>query len=106
MPLFLKDLFAKKAENESKKVETSIALSYLEIYNEELKDLFNPDGKNLRIFASSEGVYVQHLSKIVCLNITEANAMLLLGKKLRLVGSHTMNHRSSRSHAICSIYVK
>jgi hypothetical protein len=52
------DIFKKKEESLKSGVETKILVSYLEIYNEELKDLLDPRKKQLKIFSTSEGVIV------------------------------------------------
>jgi hypothetical protein len=45
-----------------------ITVSYLEIYNETIKDLLNPSDKQLRIHEHPEhGVFVKGLCELVCL---------------------------------------
>lgn len=46
-----------------------IKLSYVEIYNEKIRDLLSPDKDNLRIRESSHGVWIEgsHDCFLVCL---------------------------------------
>jgi kinesin family protein 6/9 len=71
-----------------------------------LKDLLDPQKKVIKIFSTSDGVVVQNLSKIICENLEDVMKLLIEGKKIRVVGSHNMNSKSSRSHAIFTIFVK
>ena len=41
-----------------KDIQTSIQVSYLEIYNEQLKDLLSAGGKDLKIFSTKQGIVV------------------------------------------------
>lgn len=90
-------------ETKGKNVE--VWVSYLEIYNEELRDLLDVSKKTLKIFSSGEGVMVQNLSKIYCESVGEVMQLVNEGKKIRVVGSHAMNSKSSRSHAIFTMLV-
>ncbi len=58
LQLCLMDIFKKKEDSLTLGVETKILVSYLEIYNEDLKDLLDPRKKQLKIFSTSEGVIV------------------------------------------------
>jgi hypothetical protein len=49
---------------------------------------------------------VQNLSKTLCENLDDVMKLLDDGKKIRVVGSHAMNIKSSRSHAIFMIFIK
>jgi hypothetical protein len=49
---------------------------------------------------------VQNLSKTFCENLDDVMKLLDDGKKIRVVGSHAMNIKSSRSHAIFMIFIK
>ena len=46
------------------------------------------------------------MSKVLCDSLEDAMRLLTEGKKIRVVGSHNMNTKSSRSHAIFTVYVK
>ncbi|XP_060918245.1 kinesin family member 3Cb [Labrus mixtus] len=82
--------------------------SYLEIYQEEIRDLLCKDNnKKLELKESSDfGVYVRDLSSVVTKNATEIEHVMNLGNQSRSVGFTNMNERSSRSHAIFVITVE
>ncbi|XP_071353635.1 kinesin family member 3Cb [Trachinotus anak] len=82
--------------------------SYLEIYQEEVRDLLCKDNnKKLELKENPEfGVYVKDLSSVVTKNATEIEHVMNLGNQSRSVGFTNMNERSSRSHAIFVITVE
>ncbi|XP_058472234.1 kinesin-like protein KIF3B isoform X2 [Solea solea] len=82
--------------------------SYLEIYQEEVRDLLCKDNnKKLELKESPDfGVYVKDLSSVVTKNATEIEHVMNLGNQSRSVGFTNMNERSSRSHAIFGITVE
>uniref|UniRef100_A0A182RJ75 Kinesin-like protein n=1 Tax=Anopheles funestus TaxID=62324 RepID=A0A182RJ75_ANOFN len=84
-----------------------VLVSYLEIYNETIRDLLQPQNQatgSLQIKeVPSEGVTVQNLSLHTVHGIKECIELLELGAKNRMVGATLMNIESSRSHSIFSI---
>ncbi|XP_061600385.1 kinesin-like protein KIF3B [Cololabis saira] len=82
--------------------------SYLEIYQEEIRDLLCKDNnKKLELKESPDcGVYVKDLSSVVTKNTAEIEHVMNLGDQSRSVGFTNMNERSSRSHAIFVITVE
>lgn len=82
--------------------------SYLEIYQEEIRDLLCKDNnKKLELKESPDfGVYVKDLSSVVTKNATEIGHVMNLGNQSRSVGFTNMNERSSRSHAIFLVTVE
>ncbi|XP_071846585.1 kinesin-II 85 kDa subunit-like [Apostichopus japonicus] len=85
-----------------------VRVSYLEIYNEEVKDLLGKNQKSrLEVKERPDvGVYVKDLSAFVVNNADDMDRIMTLGNKNRSVGSTFMNEHSSRSHAIFSITVE
>ena len=85
-----------------------VRASYLEIYNEEVRDLLSKDPKNrLDVKEDVErGVYVKDLTSYVVKGVTEMENVLLAGKKNRSVGATLMNQDSSRSHSIFTIVIE
>ncbi|OWZ18615.1 Kinesin [Phytophthora megakarya] len=85
-----------------------VRASYLEIYNEEIRDLLSKDPKNaldLKENADS-GVYVKGLTAQVVKDAAEIDHVMQTGKKNRSVGATLMNQTSSRSHSIFTIVVE
>jgi len=85
-----------------------VRASYLEIYNEEVRDLLSKDPKNkLPLKEDVErGVYVKDLTSYVVKGVEEMEHVLQAGKKNRSVGATLMNQDSSRSHSIFSIVIE
>ncbi|XP_063727331.1 kinesin-like protein KIF3A isoform X2 [Symsagittifera roscoffensis] len=81
-----------------------VRVSYLEIYNEEVRDLLGKDqNKRLEVKERPDiGVYVKDLSTFAVNNADDMDRIMTLGNKNRVVGSTNMNEQSSRSHAIFS----
>lgn len=81
--------------------------SYLEIYNEQLRDLLSPSTQQLQLKESpDEGVTVQNLSHHNVHNLIECEKLLMTGLKSRKVGETLMNAQSSRSHTIFIITIE
>jgi len=79
-----------------------VRVSYLEIYNEEVRDLLGKDQQaRLEVKERPDvGVYVKDLSAFVVNNADDMDKIMTMGNKNRSVGSTNMNAHSSRSHAI------
>ncbi|XP_037049564.1 osmotic avoidance abnormal protein 3 isoform X2 [Bradysia coprophila] len=81
-------------------------VSYLEIYNENIRDLLNPNENSANLVLKEqpgEGVCVQNLSTHAVHNATDCERLLAIGTKNRIVGATLMNATSSRSHSIFTI---
>ncbi|CAM4528769.1 unnamed protein product [Lepidochelys olivacea] len=85
-----------------------VRASYLEIYQEEIRDLLAKDqNKKLEMKENPEtGVYIKDLSSFVTKNVKEIEHVMNLGNQTRSVASTNMNEYSSRSHAIFVITVE
>ena len=85
-----------------------VRASYLEIYNEEVRDLLSKDPKNKLELKEDvdRGVYVKDLTSYVVKGVSEMENVLLAGKKNRSVGATLMNQDSSRSHSIFTIIIE
>lgn len=78
-------------------------VSYLEIYNENIRDLLNPAIASSTLILKeqpNEGVVVQNLSTHAVHSAEECEQLLTIGTKNRMVGATLMNAGSSRSHSI------
>ncbi len=106
IPRAVKDLF----DNIQSKCDSNahVELSYMEVYNEEIRDLMNANEKaELRIRETLDGeVYVRGLQSRSVSNPGEIGKLMEEASKRRVVASTKMNAESSRSHAICVLRVK
>ncbi|KAL6752731.1 kinesin-like protein FLA10 [Haematococcus lacustris] len=93
---------------ESGNKEFLVRASYLEIYNEDIRDLLskNPNTKLELKESGDKGVYVKDLMQFVVKSQTEINSVQTVGKKNRSVGATAMNQDSSRSHSIFTITIE
>ncbi|XP_018418717.1 PREDICTED: kinesin-like protein KIF3A [Nanorana parkeri] len=85
-----------------------VRVSYLEIYNEEVRDLLSKDQtQRLEVKERPDvGVYIKDLSGYVVNNADDMDRIMTLGHKNRSVGATNMNEHSSRSHAIFTITIE
>eukprot|EP01116_Phalansterium_solitarium_P004864 TRINITY_DN1604_c0_g4_i2.p1 TRINITY_DN1604_c0_g4~~TRINITY_DN1604_c0_g4_i2.p1 ORF type:complete len:861 (-),score=300.97 TRINITY_DN1604_c0_g4_i2:520-3102(-) len=85
-----------------------VRASYLEIYNENIRDLLaeNPDNK-LELKEHPEyGVYVKDLKAEVVKTVNEMDLVMRKGNTNRSVAATNMNATSSRSHSIYTITIE
>lgn len=82
--------------------------SYLEIYNEEIRDLLGGDVKKKLDLKENpdSGVYVSNLSMHIVNDVRACETIMEEGWKNRSVGATLMNADSSRSHSIFTIYIE
>ncbi|KZT67731.1 kinesin-domain-containing protein [Daedalea quercina L-15889] len=113
---------------ESSSSDYSVKISFIELYNEELRDLLAPElaapvgsmqpmgmgtqkdtsGQgNLKIFddASKKGVFIQGLEEACVKDTADALALLTKGSQRRQIAATKFNDHSSRSHSVFSITV-
>uniref|UniRef100_A0AAY5KMD0 Kinesin-like protein n=1 Tax=Esox lucius TaxID=8010 RepID=A0AAY5KMD0_ESOLU len=85
-----------------------VRVSYLEIYNEEVRDLLGKDQmQRLEVKERPDvGVYIKDLSGYVVNNADDMDRIMTMGHKNRSVGATNMNEHSSRSHAIFTITIE
>ncbi|KAF0685901.1 hypothetical protein As57867_022204, partial [Aphanomyces stellatus] len=83
----------------------TVKMSFVEIYNERVYDLLNPQVKeSLKVREHPEkGTYVEHVSNLVVTSSHDIQYLLAEGSKTRTVASTHMNQMSSRSHAILTL---
>lgn len=95
------DCIAEKCDGNAK-----VELSYLEIYNEEIRDLLAEAEKPLKIRETLDGeVYVSGQEQRVVNSPVEIGTFMEEAAKRRVVAATAMNAVSSRSHAICTLRV-
>ena len=94
------------AQNTKKKF--LIRCSYLEIYNEQIRDLLQKKSdQKLELKENPDkGVFVKDLTTCIVKSIPEIEHYMEFGTKNRITGETAMNKDSSRSHSIFTIYVE
>ena len=83
-----------------------VRCSYVEIYNEEIRDLLGPDpnAKHELKENKDKGVFIKDLTILTVKSIQEIEKVMEKGNSLRQVGKTAMNDTSSRSHSLFTIY--
>ncbi|XP_050391529.1 kinesin-like protein KIF19 isoform X3 [Patella vulgata] len=102
----LNDLFL-EMEKTSEDMAYKVTMSYLEIYNEMIRDLLNPAAGILDLRENSKGdVTVAGLSEVSARSTDEVMQMLLKGNRERTQEPTAANQASSRSHAVLQVTVR
>ncbi|KAK6077117.1 kinesin motor domain-containing protein [Seiridium cupressi] len=105
--LTMQELFEKISDRSDEK-HTEISLSYLEIYNETIRDLLVPGGSKQGLMLredSNQAVTVSGLTSHHPKDVQEVMDMIVLGNEFRTVSPTAANATSSRSHAVLQINV-
>ena len=97
-----------RAIETSEDKEFLVRASFLEIYNEEIRDLLAKTPQNRLELKESvdSGIYVKNLTSFVVKGVSEIGNVLAVGKKNRSVGTTLMNQDSSRSHSIFTVVIE
>jgi len=106
IPSICQDMFKRiDTMQTDKTLKCTVEVSYLEIYNERVRDLLNPATKgNLKVREHpSTGPYVEDLAKLVVSSFQEIEHLMDEGNKARTVAATNMNETSSRSHAVFTL---
>ena len=104
-------LFSLFEQLERDVIEYSVRVSYLELYNEELKDLLSPDQhdtRKLKIYEDLNrkgSVVVQGSEEILVKSAQDVISVLQRGSLRRQIAATKMNDTSSRSHGIFTVTV-
>uniref|UniRef100_A0A182ISY3 Kinesin-like protein n=1 Tax=Anopheles atroparvus TaxID=41427 RepID=A0A182ISY3_ANOAO len=93
--------------NRAQNMNFLVAVSYLEIYMEELRDLLKPNSTtSLELRERDGGIVVPNLHSVLCKSVEDMMNVMYQGNKNRTVGFTNMNEHSSRSHAIFLIKIE
>lgn len=106
IPNICQDMFRRIEElQQDGSLRCNVEVSYLEIYNERVRDLLNPATKgNLKVREHpSTGPYVEDLAKLAVSSFQEIEHLMDEGNKARTVAATNMNETSSRSHAVFTL---
>ena len=89
---------------ESTDADTAVQMQYVEIYNEQIKDLLQPSNGNLDVReAPGRGTFVAGAANVEVRSRDEVEELLLEGNAFRTTESTKMNSVSSRSHAVLQV---
>ncbi|XP_034872490.1 kinesin-like protein KIF12 [Mirounga leonina] len=85
----------------------TLRASYLEIYNEQVRDLLSvgsPRPLPVR-WSKTRGFYVEQLRVVEFESLGALMELLQMGLSRRRSSAHTLNQASSRSHALLTLYI-
>lgn len=110
-PRVFEHLFARiqkeKELRRDEKLRFTSKCSFLEIYNEQILDLLNPNSVNLQIREDArKGIHVESLTEHEISNAREALQQLIEGAANRKVAATNMNRASSRSHSVFTCLIE
>ncbi|XP_074014680.1 kinesin-like protein KIF19 [Numenius arquata] len=101
----LEDLF-KALEATTEEMDYTVSMSYLEIYNEVIRDLLNPSSGFLDLREDSRGsIQIAGITEVSTTNAQEIMQLLTKGNKQRTQEPTAANKTSSRSHAVLQVTV-
>ena len=104
MPRAVSDLF--KILQKKKNKEFRIQVSYVEIYNEEIRDLLG-NREELKLHEDPiKGVLLQGVQELYVENVDNFFDILYKGNQKRTIGKTNANETSSRSHALLKINIE
>lgn len=103
-----KDIFDTIEADESS--ESAVKVSYVEIYNEELRDLLTDNKRKMTSLVIREdkkgAITVENLKEVAVRSLDQLMEVFRVGEANKSMGSTRMNDRSSRSHAILRITIE
>uniref|UniRef100_M3ZHX7 Kinesin family member 13B n=1 Tax=Xiphophorus maculatus TaxID=8083 RepID=M3ZHX7_XIPMA len=106
IPRLCSSLFSRTVQ-EAREGETfTVEVSYMEIYNEKVRDLLDPKGSRQALRVREHNVfgpYVDGLSRLAVASYKDIESLMSEGNKSRTVAATNMNEESSRSHAVFNI---
>ncbi|NXW35847.1 KIF12 protein, partial [Phaetusa simplex] len=94
-------------QSRSRGSDLALSASYLEIYNEQVRDLLSPGppcALPLR-WSKTRGFYVENQLSVDFESLEAIADLLLQGSQRRRTSAHALNRHSSRSHALLTIHV-
>ncbi|XP_023809427.1 kinesin-like protein KIF13B isoform X1 [Oryzias latipes] len=106
IPRLCSALFERTKEEQREEESFTVEVSYMEIYNEKVRDLLDPKGsrQTLRVREHKVlGPYVDGLSRLAVASYKDIESLMSEGNKSRTVAATNMNEESSRSHAVFNI---
>nr|XP_034305627.1 kinesin-like protein KIF28P [Crassostrea gigas] len=107
LPRMTEEIFQTVNDNNDPNLEYQVLFSMMEIYNEQVFDLFEDVPKNAK--RTMLKIYENKASNLLCVPVSnqdEVASFLIKGYQNRTIASTNMNEYSSRAHTIATIYVK
>jgi centromeric protein E len=96
-----------RTARDSDVVTSCVYLTYLEVYNEIIRDLLNPSGAPLQLLEDAQGrPHLPNMTRVPVASADDAADIVSKGEQLRAKGANSAHEHASRSHAIFTITVE
>ncbi|KAI8052659.1 P-loop containing nucleoside triphosphate hydrolase protein [Thamnidium elegans] len=106
IPRAIKEVFSYIEEDTAGR-EYLLRVSYMEIYNEKIKDLLNSENKTPEIIEDKKnGVSVRNLKEVIVKTVKEVMTCINNGECNRHISATDYNEHSSRSHTIFQLVIE
>ncbi|XP_033860064.3 kinesin-like protein KIF13B isoform X1 [Acipenser ruthenus] len=106
IPRLCSSLFDRTLHEQREEESFTVEVSFMEIYNEKVRDLLDPKGGRHSLKVREHkvlGPYVDGLSRLAVACFKDIESLMSEGNKSRTVAATNMNEESSRSHAVFNI---
>uniref|UniRef100_A0A8K9UNR4 Kinesin motor domain-containing protein n=1 Tax=Oncorhynchus mykiss TaxID=8022 RepID=A0A8K9UNR4_ONCMY len=106
IPRLCSSLFDRTLQEQREGESFTVEVSFMEIYNEKVRDLLDPKGSRQALRVREHkvfGPYVDGLSRLAVACYKDIECLMSEGNKSRTVAATNMNEESSRSHAVFNI---
>ncbi|KAF7704029.1 kinesin-like protein KIF13B isoform X3 [Silurus meridionalis] len=106
IPRLCSSLFERTLQHQREEESFTVEVSFMEIYNEKVRDLLDPKGSRQALKVREHkvlGPYVDGLSRLAVRSYKDIESLMSEGNKSRTVAATNMNEESSRSHAVFNI---
>ncbi|XP_062406496.1 kinesin-like protein KIF13B isoform X2 [Sardina pilchardus] len=106
IPRLCSSLFERSVQEQREGESFTVEVSFMEIYNEKVRDLLDPKGSRQALRVREHNVlgpYVDGLSRLAVASYKDIESLMSEGNKSRTVAATNMNEESSRSHAVFNI---
>ena len=109
IPRMVSEMYDRMADiqENSAQIEFTVQISFVEIYNEKIRDLLNPIEKDLKLrdHNTKRGIYIEGVKCPFAGNTDDCLEIIDAGHVNRAVAPTIANAESSRSHAVFMFFV-
>eukprot|EP00808_Paulinella_micropora_P029679 g75619.t1 len=99
IPRLIEELFT-GIEQAEQDMEFTLRVLYVEIYNERIRDLLDPEKDNLKIRELNGDIWLEDVTEVYVGSHEEVLEIMSRGQTNRAIASTCMNEESSRSHSV------
>ncbi|OWZ23201.1 Inosine-5'-monophosphate dehydrogenase [Phytophthora megakarya] len=87
-------------------IEYTLRVTCVEIYNEQVRDVFDPRKETLAVRSSkTHGFFLENATVVECVTAREIVRVVKAAASHRAKSSHLLNESSNRSHCLVTIYI-